>query len=1535
MPRLYSLSTRSLLSPALSGKKDTLSFEYISNGVYQFILENNAAYSPDHSIIVITGFSSIQTTVDGRELTPRKVEGWTPTESLDSWSDVVYAQGVGFLAVGYARIAFSSNGVDWVNRTAPVTSNIIGCTFANGIFIIVGSLGNMFKSSDTITWTKIETGNTTTQIWSVAWNGSRWQTSGNLSLTSTSPTADSGTWTSNAAVPNCWKIKASPTTNRFVAAGNSGVIFVSDTSGTTWTSYTSPIGTNSLYTDISFATISGTEYVIIVGDGPSNNGSIIYSTSSSNFSTWTAVDTSSTPKDLGGIIWNGAEFLAFGDQGHVLASSNATSWTERRYGVDIRTIDYSPVLGKYAVGTYVGTNNGELTTSSDLYKWTFGTYNSSVKNQVRWLEGYFYAVGEAGFSFMRSNNGTNWQVLPQVGGGSQNLNSVTYGDGWYVVVGDNGKIFYSATPTVSASWKTATLSNGAGANINSVIYNSTTQEWVAVGNGGTFHRGIKGLRYVLTPSSGWPSSSGNYYTNSTDGTSIVVGVNDYVNGTTGTGRFYVYRNSDFTNTAIVLNPNASDSNFGKSVSVFGSYIAVGVTQNTPAGYKAYLYNIDGSLYRTLTAPAGATNAFGDKIELSANYCVVADREWIGANFKREGRVHIYRVSDGQLLFTVNNPDPTGFDHEEFGWDIDLSGNNLVVGTYLGRYPGRAYIFNVTTGALLFTLQKPVTSFGYFGATVAINDTVCVVGDPSHRYVESVGGSGIVYIFNVSNGGLIATLTNPNNYGTQQNDSFGRFIAASNNYITIGTYSEQDIYGTFASGVVYVYSTSGNLVRTIQNPNIYGSGTYDLFGGVLSAISNGLDISGNVCIISAPYEDNDINSIPGRLYIFDLSDGPAYWFSEFAGSNDDLYSVDYSHNVELSQSRYLAVGNGGRWSSLNPSNNSWTTSVVSSGKDLNEVRWDLNRKKFIAVGNNRTIYEIDSLGQTWTKIELKNDPGNIPGGFDSIAISTYKNRYVLAGPNNLLATSPIYDEYQIGDFVAGGYYAGNIVINDIAYALILAPKSSGESTSNLTIQSARASAWPSGTLTLNNGAAASAALAGVSSAAAQFCENLSIDGYMDWYLPSRDELEICYRAFKPTTDANYVTNRNYDGTVFSEGYTGSSKNGVNANSRPAGLAYVVSQPTQTANPLFKEGGSEAFLPTTPYWSSTQYGTFQPDMGVGQTFNTGQQFNTFKDTAYKVRAVRKAPLSALIVNSTPPRGFFYASGNNIQRSVDGCSTWTTWSTYPSSSGRMNYLFCNKTNSQLWYGAAEGAGFSNGNFLYVSNNAGQSWTIVDIGASARWDSGLAVGNVIMVASDNGLCQISTDGGVSWINGKNQYFGGLEFGPKPVLGYISETQMFVVGTTTGLWTSQNAIQWTKMLTTYLAASTAQSKFVKSGSRYILLGTNTEYVYTSDYGTTWTSVARAASSSRGGGVIGNYIITVDYLGGNHTQGARSSDGGLTFSNYTLPANLNWWFATDDGNYIIVSDIGGTGLWRTTNPDLGWTAVTVNLGYGTQLWSFK
>lgn len=189
---------------------------------------------------------------------------------------------------------------------------------------------------------------------------------------------------------------------------------------------------------------------------------------------------------------------------------------------------------------------------------------------------------------------------------------------------------------------------------------------------------------------------------------------------------------------------------------------------------------------------------------------------------------------------------------------------------------------------------------------------------------------------------------------------------------------------------------------------------------------------------------------------------------------------------------------------------------------------------------------------------------------------------------------------IGQSFGGGYYAGKINAGGTEYYLIVAPKATGESSSK---QWKTANTSTTGTDSVIAGPTNSANMNNSSHPAAQFCEGLTIGGFTDWYLPAKNELEVCYYNLKPTTTSN------------------NTASGTNTNAVPSrGSNYTSSVPAQTSATAFKLGGAQAFAADS-YWSSTQYSAAYAWL---QNFYDGGQGNLAKDYSYYVRAVRRLPV-----------------------------------------------------------------------------------------------------------------------------------------------------------------------------------------------------------------------------------------------------------------------------------------------------------------------
>jgi hypothetical protein len=145
-------------------------------------------------------------------------------------------------------------------------------------------------------------------------------------------------------------------------------------------------------------------------------------------------------------------------------------------------------------------------------------------------------------------------------------------------------------------------------------------------------------------------------------------------------------------------------------------------------------------------------------------------------------------------------------------------------------------------------------------------------------------------------------------------------------------------------------------------------------------------------------------------------------------------------------------------------------------------------------------------------------------------------------------------------------------------------------------------------------------------AAHWARALSIGGYTDWHIPTRDVLELCWRYGKTAAEANYVgTNRLTGFDYKKDGSFGdtSTSHGVNNSSEPVGVAYTAGSPAQTSATSFREGGAEAFIyGTSFYLTSTDLNAASIWYQYWYAGSAGRQGNSYKNTAQRVRAVRRS-------------------------------------------------------------------------------------------------------------------------------------------------------------------------------------------------------------------------------------------------------------------------------------------------------------------------
>lgn len=212
---------------------------------------------------------------------------------------------------------------------------------------------------------------------------------------------------------------------------------------------------------------------------------------------------------------------------------------------------------------------------------------------------------------------------------------------------------------------------------------------------------------------------------------------------------------------------------------------------------------------------------------------------------------------------------------------------------------------------------------------------------------------------------------------------------------------------------------------------------------------------------------------------------------------------------------------------------------------------------------------------------------------------------------LVDVSTLVSEPALGSAYQGGFYAGRIMEDGVLYELIVAPKATGETSLMMDTSSVIFTR-----VTSEYDGSSNTKLYGTSTgtaAALKYAIASTIGGFTDWYVPSVQELDVLYRAFKPGTDANTTGTR---AALDSAKPDLNDQMGYNPFARPSGDAYTTTAPAQSGAAAYQTGGAEAFSRAL-YWSST-YNSINP---MTQSFINGAQAPTTKNTAQLLRLVRK--------------------------------------------------------------------------------------------------------------------------------------------------------------------------------------------------------------------------------------------------------------------------------------------------------------------------
>ncbi len=266
----------------------------------------------------------------------------------------------------------STLGTFWQAVTpAPVSVDLQGVAYKNGIYVVCGGTGTILTSPDGTNWTSRLT-LTTSFLSSVAAGPSQFVAVGNNGTILTS--SDGVVWLANLIPPTSrWLFKVKYFDGTFIAVGENGTILTSET-GLLWATRNS--GVTNWLNDVE--KVNG-EYFVA-----GNQGTLLRST---DLATWTP-GSLPTKKSLFGLASFGGQLVAAGVEGALLRMQLTPDVTP------VKFVDYGKVLNQSLV---------QLSGNTDQ-KFTLDTST----NLVDWVEGVtFEIVDRSGTLLIKQSTDTN------------------------------------------------------------------------------------------------------------------------------------------------------------------------------------------------------------------------------------------------------------------------------------------------------------------------------------------------------------------------------------------------------------------------------------------------------------------------------------------------------------------------------------------------------------------------------------------------------------------------------------------------------------------------------------------------------------------------------------------------------------------------------------------------------------------------------------------------------------------------------------------------------------------------------------------------------------------------------------------------------------------------------------------------------------------------------------------------------------------------------------------------------------------------
>lgn len=372
--------------------------------------------------------------------------------------------------------------------------------------------------------------------------------------------------------------------------------------------------------------------------------------------------------------------------------------------------------------------------------------------------------------------------------------------------------------------------------------------------------------------------------------------------------------------------------FGQDVAIDGNYAVVGASGQDGTGAAFFFEYSNGNW--NLVQKVSATDAtsgdnFGRSVSISGNYAVIGAHYQDGDinnlnTLSSAGAAYVFERTSGTWTQVKKLVASDRAANANFGFSVGISGNYIIIGAQNEAYDHNGANFLNYAGAVYFferdgtwsQVQKVVNnsdrnSFGYYGWSVGIDGTYCIVGAKQNNSDENganiINSAGAAY-FLERNSGTWTQVKKVTGTSRALQEFFGESVAINGNFAIVGARDEEDDEdgGNLIddAGAAYVYERVSGTWTYRDKLDASDRAQDNRFGFDVDISSNGL------AIVSAHENGTDENNqnlsvYTGAVYIFEKSGNEWPQVKKIVAS--DRAASDYFGRSNAIYERTIFVG----------------------------------------------------------------------------------------------------------------------------------------------------------------------------------------------------------------------------------------------------------------------------------------------------------------------------------------------------------------------------------------------------------------------------------------------------------------------------------------------------------------------------------------------------------------------------------------------------------------------------------------------------